>query len=384
MKRIRLLGSTGSIGKSALAVVARHPNLFRVVGISAHRDADALAGQEAQLRSPEVVLSDPESDRDGHHKGWRRGREALIEMAAAPGADIVLNALVGAAGLEPTLAALEAGHTVALANKESLVAGGELVLEAARRGGGRIIPVDSEHSAILQCMEGRSPASVASLTLTASGGSLRDRAPASVASATVGEVLEHPTWSMGAKITVDSATLANKALEVIEAHFLYQVPYDSLRAVIHPQSIVHSFVEFVDGSVLAQLGPPNMEAPILYALGYPDRVPDPVLRGFDPVDATPLTFEEIGTDAYPMFELGRAAGEAGGSAPATYNAANEVAVHSFLAGALSFGGIAGVVESTLHVLGTKRAESLEEVLASDGEARRVAQERVNQMINSEK
>ena len=309
-------------------------------------------------------------------QGWSLGREALIEMAAAPGADIVLNAIVGAAGLEPTLAALEAGHTVALANKESLVAGGDLVLDAAKRGGGAIIPVDSEHSAILQCIEGKSPASVAALTLTASGGSLRDRSATSTAGATVEEALDHPTWSMGAKITIDSATLANKALEVIEAHVLYRVPYGSIRAVIHPQSIVHSFVEFVDGSVLAQLGLPNMESPILYALHFPNRVPDRELRTFDPVASSPLTFEEIDPVRYPLFGLGRSAGEAGGSAPAAFNAANEVAVRAFLGGKARFGEIVEVVAFTLDAIGYRPTKSLEDVLAADAEARRIAESRL--------
>lgn len=378
MKRVCLLGSTGSVGRSSLAVMARHPDRFAVVGISAHDNAVGLARQAARLDSPAVVLSGPDRG-SGVDERWGRGRDALVELARSEEADLVINAVVGAAGLEPTLAALEAGRTVALANKESLVAGGELVLAAARRGGGAIIPIDSEHSAIWQCLDGRCTDGLASVTLTASGGAFRGRDPKTVADATVDQALDHPTWRMGAKITVDSATLANKALEVIEAHFLYELPYDSLRAVLHPQSIVHSFVEFVDGSVLAQLGFPNMEQPILYALGFPVRVPDRTLRNFDPVAASPLVFEEIDDARHPLYRLGRTAGEAGGSAPTAFNAANEIAVNAFLRGELRFGEIAEVVCAAWDEVGTHSTDSVEDVAAADGEARRAAKKRIKRL-----
>ena len=255
-------------------------------------------------------------------------------MAAATLAsvDIVVNAVVGAAGLDATLAALRAGKRVALANKETLVTAGELVTAAARAGGGEVVPVDSEHSAILQCL-GRRPASdVRRLMLTASGGPFRGWTREQLERATVAEALRHPTWRMGRKITVDSATLANKALEVIEAHFLFGVPYDRIEVVVHPQSVVHSFVEFIDGSVLAQVGMPSMELPVLYALTHPERLPDDGVAPFDPVAASPLTFERVRADDFPALALGMAAGRAGGAAPAVFNAANEQAVALFLEG----------------------------------------------------
>jgi 1-deoxy-D-xylulose-5-phosphate reductoisomerase len=262
----------------------------------------------------------------------------------------VLNAVVGAAGLRATLAALHAGKRLALANKESLVAGGDLVLRACRSGGGELIPVDSEHSAILQCMRGADGAEVRRLILTASGGPFREADAARLAAVTPADALRHPTWDMGSKITIDSATLANKALEVIEAHYLFGVSYDRIDVVIHPQSIIHSMIEFVDGSVLAQLGFPTMELPILYALTHPDRVPDGARR-FDPVEAGPLTFEPVDHDRFPTFRLGVEAGRAGGTAPAVYNAANEVAVAAFLDHTLRFVEIPRVIERTLDACG---------------------------------
>ncbi|HET9948298.1 MAG TPA: 1-deoxy-D-xylulose-5-phosphate reductoisomerase, partial [Longimicrobiales bacterium] len=338
MIRVAILGSTGSIGRSALEVVARHPDRFQVVALAANRRADELADQARRFRPRTAVLCDPDAGRADVPPGtrWACGREALLDVASDPGVDVVLNALVGATGLEPTLRALEAGHRLALANKESLVAGGQLVIEAARRGGGEIVPIDSEHSAILQCLHGRPADSVQRIILTASGGPFRGRNPDTLRDVRPDEALRHPTWEMGAKITIDSATLANKALEVIEAHHLYGLDYDAIDAVIHPQSVIHSFVELVDGSVLAQLGFPTMELPILYALSHPERVSDPVLRTYDPVRASPLTFEPIDREAFPLFGLGVAAGRHGGAAPAVYNAGNEVAVQAFLEERLRF------------------------------------------------
>jgi len=286
----------------------------------------------------------------------------------------VVNAIVGAAGLEATLAALRAGKRVALANKEALVMAGELVTEAARAGGGEIVPVDSEHSAVLQCITGRRPGELARLILTASGGPFRTWTPERLAGATVAEALQHPTWKMGKKITVDSATLVNKALEVIEAHFLFGLPYAAVQVVVHPQSVVHAFVEFVDGSVLAQIGFPTMELPILYALTHPERVPDGGARRFDPVEAGALTFEPVRPELYPAYALGRAAGEQGGTAPAAFNAANEVAVQLFLEGRIRFGKIAETIERVLAAQWPPSARSLEDVLAADAVARRLARE----------
>ena len=359
MKGVAILGATGSIGRSTLAVLDQHPDEFRVVALSAHRNGEALRRLAAKYRPSLTVLVDSD------------GREALLEAATHPDVDIVLNALVGAAGLEPTLAALRAGKRVALANKESLVCGGELVLRTAAEAGGELVPVDSEHSAILQCIRGSGRSEVRRLILTASGGPFRDFEPAQLAAVQPMDALRHPTWEMGAKVTIDSATLANKALEVIEAHHLFGVEYQYIEAVIHPQSIVHSLVEFVDGSVLAQLGFPNMELPIVYALGYPERLPY-ACRRFDPIAAGPLTFAPVRTDCFPAFELGVDAGRVGGTAPAVFNAANEVAVAAFLDGRLPFPGIAAVLADVLHGWDGGAADTLDKVLEADACARREA------------
>ena len=371
MKGIAILGATGSIGASALAVLARHPDRFRAVALTAHRNAEALRGLVRAHRPALAVLADaPVPEQGDAGARWRSGREALLEAATHPDVDVVINALVGAAGLEPTLAALEAGKRVALANKESLVCGGPLVLAAAARGGGELVPVDSEHSAILQCLAGARAGDVRRLVLTASGGPFRTFPAERLRTVTPADALRHPTWDMGAKITIDSATLANKALEVIEAHFLFGVPYDRIEAVVHPQSIIHSMVEMVDGSVLAQLGFPTMELPVLYALTHPERLPyDP--RRFDPVAAGALTFEAVDPHRFRAFALGTRAGVRGGTAPAVFNAANEVAVAEFLAGRIPFGGIADAIAHALDDAADGPADTLEGVLAADGRARRV-------------
>jgi 1-deoxy-D-xylulose-5-phosphate reductoisomerase len=297
-----------------------------------------------------------------------------VEAATHPEARIVVNAIVGAAGLEATLAALRAGKRVALANKESLVMAGELVMRAAREGGGEIVPVDSEHSAVLQCVSGRDDAAVSRLVLTASGGPFRTWDAARIAVATVDEALRHPTWKMGRKITVDSATLVNKALEVIEAHFLFGLALEQVEVVVHPQSVVHALVEFVDGSVLAQLGFPNMELPILYALTHPGRLPDRGPRRFDALAAGALTFEPVSPERFPAYALGRTAGATGGTAPAAFNAANEVAVQLFLEDRIRFGRIAEIIDRVLAAHSGGDATTLEGVLAADAAARRLARE----------
>ena len=376
MIRLAILGSTGSIGRSALEVVARHPGRFEIVALVANRRVDLLSEQVDRFQPDTAVLCDPTVDHPGvtGRTTWRSGHEALLDVAARPDLDVVLNALVGAAGLAPTVAALEQGHRLALANKESLVAGGALVLEAARQGGGEIVPIDSEHSAILQCLEGHGVEAVQRVVLTASGGPFRGRSAEALRAVAASEALQHPTWDMGAKITIDSATLANKALEVIEAHFLYGLPYDRIEAVVHPQSIIHSFVEFVDGSVLAQLGFPTMELPILYALNYPMRVADESLRTYDPVRSSPLTFEEIDHEAFPMFSLGVEAGRRSGCAPAVYNAANEIAVQAFLEDRIRFAEISVVVEAAMERIGVSEITDMNDVSAVDAAARVVANE----------
>jgi 1-deoxy-D-xylulose-5-phosphate reductoisomerase len=370
---VAILGSTGSIGCSALQVLARQRERFRVVALTAHSNADLLAQQAAEWRPAFVGIVNGGKGEEGRGKG--NGTQCLIEAATRPDVQIVINGIVGAAGLQATLAALCAGKRVALANKESLVMAGELVTQAARQGGGEIVPVDSEHSAVLQCLTGRRPADLASLTLTASGGPFRTWTPARVAEATIAEALQHPTWRMGRKITVDSATLVNKALEVIEAHYLFGVNYEQVKVVVHPQSLVHAFVEFVDGSVLAQVGFPTMEVPILYALTHPERVPDDGTRRFDPVVAETLTFEPVRRELYPAYRLGREAALAGGTVPAAFNAANEVAVRRFLDGEIRFGQIAKIIDAVLESAqpGSGDAQTLEAVLAADADARRVAE-----------
>jgi 1-deoxy-D-xylulose-5-phosphate reductoisomerase len=300
---------------------------------------------------------------------WNRGPDALVQAARLPDADIVLNAVVGAAGLDATLAALRAGKRVALANKETLVMAGQLATATARDAGGEIVPVDSEHSAILQCVTGRPHSQVRRVILTASGGPFRDWNRQQLEHATLADALRHPTWQMGRKITVDSATLANKALEVIEAHFLFGLPYDAIDVVVHPQSVVHSMVEFVDGSVLAQMGVPSMELPVLYALTHPDRVDEPAIDPFDPVATSPLTFERVRLDDFPALRLGIEAGRTGGAAPAVFNAANEKAVALFLDGALSFVDIARAISAALDRLGGLPGNTREELMAADLAAR---------------
>jgi 1-deoxy-D-xylulose-5-phosphate reductoisomerase len=367
MRGIALLGSTGSIGTTALRVLDRQRDRFRVAALTAFANTTLLEQQASRFGPSFVGLVQNGS---GHDARWRTGERCLVEAATRDDVDIVLNAVVGAAGLDATLAALEAGKRVALANKETLVMAGDLAAAAAKRGGGEIVPVDSEHSAILQCVTGRRTSDIRRVILTASGGPFRDWPAERLARATVEDALHHPTWTMGRKITVDSATLANKALEIIEAHYLFELPYDRIEVVVHPQSVVHSLVEFVDGSVLAQLSAPTMELPVLYALTHPERVPDDGVRPFDPVGCSPLTFEPVRYDQFPALRLGMQAGRAGGAAPAVFNAANEQAVALFLEGRITFVDIASAIESALETLGDTAGGSREAVLAVDSEARR--------------
>jgi 1-deoxy-D-xylulose-5-phosphate reductoisomerase len=369
-KGVAILGSTGSIGTTALRVLERQRDGFHVAALTAFSNAALLAEQAERFAPPFVGLVRG----GGARAGWHAGERCLIDAASRDDVDIVLNAVVGAAGLDATLAALEHGKRVALANKESLVMGGGLVTDAARRGRGELVPVDSEHSAILQCIGGRPLAEVRRLVLTASGGPFRRWSSERIDAATLADALQHPTWQMGRKITVDSATLANKALEVIEAHFLFGIPYDRIEVVVHPQSVVHSFVEFIDGSVLAQLGVPSMELPVLYALTHPDRLGDTGVPPFDPVELSPLSFEKVRQADFPALDLGLQAGRAGGAAPAVFNAANEQAVALFLDGAIRFGDIARAIDSTLARHGSVPGGSRDAILAADGLARRHVQE----------
>ncbi len=366
-KGVAVLGSTGSIGTTALRVIARHKDRFRVVALTAHSNGELLRQQVREFGPEYVGLVNCEEEQAD---GWRRGAECLVEAATRSGVDIVLNAIVGAAGLDATIAALAAGKRVALANKETLVVGGELVTRAAAEGRGEIVPVDSEHSAILQCIAGRDRSEIRRVILTASGGPFRGWSEERLASATVADALQHPTWTMGRKITIDSATLANKALEVIEAHFLFGLPYDSIEVVVHPQSVVHSLVEFVDGSVVAQMSVPSMELPVLYALTHPERVSDSGVPPFDPVALSPMTFEPVAYENFPALKLGIDAGRRGGAAPAVFNAANEQAVALFLAGSIQFADIASSIGSALNKLGGLASGSMQDLLDADMKARR--------------
>src|SRR5689334_12318752 len=368
---VAILGSTGSIGTTALRVLDRQRERFRVAALTAFSNSSLLEEQAALHRPSYVGLVNDGTEREG----WCSGTSTLVEAATREDVDIVLNAVVGAVGLDATLAALECGKRVALANKETLVMGGELVTTACARGGGEIVPVDSEHSAILQCITGKGNAEVRRVVLTASGGPFRTWTAERLERATVADALQHPTWRMGRKITVDSATLANKALEVIEAHYLFGLPYDRIEVVVHPQSVVHSFVEFVDGSVLAQLGVPSMELPVLYALTHPERLPDTGVPPFDPVEMSPLTFERVHDELFPALRLGIRAGREGGTAPAVFNAANEEAVALFLDGRIRFGDIARAIASALDEIPSRPASTRETLRAADDEARRFVKER---------
>jgi 1-deoxy-D-xylulose-5-phosphate reductoisomerase len=371
-KGVAVLGSTGSIGTTALRVLERQRQRFRVVALTANSNRALLAEQVRKFAPAFVGMVEPqEGDAD---ESWKSGSEALISAATREDVDIVLNAIVGAAGLDATLAALKTGKRVALANKETLVIAGDVVKQACAEGCGELVPVDSEHSAILQCITGHPSRQVRRVVLTASGGPFRGWSEQQLANATVEDALRHPTWRMGRKITIDSATLANKALEVIEAHFLFDLPYDRIEVVVHPQSVIHSFVEFIDGSVLAQMSVPTMELPVLYALTHPERVADEGVPPFDPVRLSPMTYESVDHQRFPALRLGIDAGRAGGSSPAVFNAANECAVAAFLAGKIRFADIPRAISSALDTLGDMPAGNRENLLAADAAARNYVKE----------
>jgi len=355
MTRVALLGATGSIGRQALEVIAANPDLS-VCALSS--GAQPLDGLAADLGVEHVQV----------------GGE-LTELLDRAEPDLVLNAVVGFAGVGATLWALENGVTLALANKESLVAAGDLALTAWQRGEGLLLPVDSEHSALFQCLDGHNPGTVDSVVLTASGGPFRIRSREELESVTVEEALAHPTWSMGPKITIDSATLANKGLELIEAHYLFGLDYERIEVVVHPTSVVHALVRFRDGASLAHLGYPDMRVPISYALTYPDRRATE-LPGLDFTAGLTLEFEAPDLDRFPLLGLAREAGERGGTYPCAFNAANEVAVHAFLDGRIRFVEIAGLVEDALGGVDGAPVRDLEELVAADEEARRLAERRL--------
>ena len=374
MKRLAILGSTGSIGSQTIEVVRRHRGMFRVAGLAANSRLDLLARQLAEFR-PRLVCVGPGQAQGPIARTAKRYRAKLVEggnglagLAGMPNADMVVNALVGAAGLEPTLAAIKAGHDVALANKETLVAGGQVVMAAARRRRTAVIPIDSEHVALHQCLDGRDPATVRRLILTASGGPFRRQRRHQLRRVTARHALRHPTWRMGPKVTVDSASLMNKGLEVIEAHHLFGIPVERIEVVIHPESIIHSMVEFIDGSVLAQLSVPDMRLPIQYALTYPRRLPS-LVKPISFGDLGKLTFHRPDTATFRCLKLAYLASEVGGTMPAVMNAANEVAVHAFIEGRISFLRIPEIIVRTMGAVPRAEAATAVAILQADAMAR---------------
>ncbi len=375
LTRLVVLGATGSIGRQTLEVARRLG--LEVVGLGARRGSADLMQIASQWPQARVVAAEPDTVSDDITADlgarFERGPEALTALAATPDT-VVVNGVVGAAGLAPSVAALEVGNRLALANKESLVAGGPVVAAALAQGGGELIPVDSEHSAIWQCLVGEPEDSVRRIILTASGGPFRGRTRAELTAVNPDDALAHPTWVMGPRITVDSATLMNKAFEVIEAHYLFAAAYDTIDVVVHPQSIVHSMVEFCDGGVKAQMGDPDMRHPIAYAITYPQRAPlqsEPFVAA-----GRTLTFEAPDLEVFPCLELGYEAGRMGGSAPAVLNASDEIAVAAFLAGRIPFLAIADIVAATLEIVEQRAVASVADVLDVDAEARAVAAEAV--------
>lgn len=364
MRKIVLIGATGSIGRSTLEVLRHHPDKLRLVGVASQANATALAQIAAEFSTPHTVLTQ------------RDGNQALIDLATLPEADCVLVAATGTVGVGPTIAALAAGKTVALASKEVLVLGGAFVMEQVAKGPGCLLPVDSEHSALFQCLSGLTPGkSVKRLILTASGGAFRERPLDTLDHVTPADAMRHPTWSMGPKITVDSATMANKGLELIEAHWLFGLPSSQIDVLLHPQSTVHGLVEYVDGTVLAQLSPPSMTFAIQAALLYPERIAGPQ-RGLDFKQTLRLDFAPLDPRRYPCFAHARAALDAGGTAPTVFNAANEVTVGAFLEGRLPFTGIAPLIARTLDSLPARPVRTLEDALAAEAEALAKAREAV--------
>lgn len=384
MKRVTILGATGSVGTSTLDLIERAPEQFEVVALTANCDVAKLAAAALRTRARLAVVADLSclgALRDalaGTGIEARAGADAVCE-AARMEADWTMAAIVGTAGLKPVMAALEGGGTIALANKESLVSAGEVVMAAAKSNGATMLPVDSEHNAVFQCLDRTAPERVSRIILTASGGPFRTTSLQDMSRITPAQAVAHPNWSMGAKISVDSATLMNKGLELIEAFHLFPVRADQLDVVVHPQSVVHSMVEYVDGSTLAQLGPPDMRVPIAYALAWPDRMETPCAR-LDLAAIGRLDFEAPDDIRFPALRLAREALAAGGARPAILNAANEVAVAAFLAGAVNFLEIAAIVSDTLDRYDPAAPESLDAVLAIDAEARARAAERVKDCV----
>jgi len=377
-RKIAILGATGSIGTSTLDLIERAPERFEVIALTAGTDAEGLANAARRTRAKLAVIADQsrlaelEARLAGTDCRAATGAEALNEAASGE-ADWVMAAIVGCAGLVPVMAALEAGRTVALANKEALVSAGALMTDAATRHGATLLPVDSEHNAIFQCLAGSRRDDVSKLILTASGGPFRTTSEADIRAATPEQAVAHPNWTMGAKISVDSASLMNKGLELIEAHFLFGLPPERIEVLIHPQSVVHSLVEYIDGSVLAQLGSPDMRVPIAYALAWPERMPTPAER-LDLASIGSLEFEQPDLQRFPALRIARQALVQGGAAPTILNAANEIAVASFLGGQIGFTEIASLVEQAIERAVAGAPSSIEDVIQVDLETRRAVAE----------
>jgi len=369
-RNVVLLGATGSIGESTLRVIRKHQDRLKLIGISAHQQGEKLCQIAHEFRVKNVHLGHEQDIREDlpAETNFSTGPDGLNELAALEQADLVVVAVVGAAGLAPTLAALEAGKDVVLANKESLVVGGQLVMETARRTGAKILPADSEHNGVFQCLHGQPEKSLDSIILTASGGPFRDFSLEQLSSVTPEQALKHPNWSMGPKITVDSATMANKGLELIEAHWLFGLPAERLKVVIHPPSLVHAIVQFKDGCTLAQMSPPSMTFALQNALLFPDRM-EGVEQGLDFSQPLELSFSPPSPDKYPCLKLAQDCLAKGGTAPLVFNAANEVAVAAFLRNQIGFTEISDIIENTLNTADFPHASSLENLLTFDQEIR---------------
>lgn len=384
MKRVSILGATGSIGQQTLAIARQHPDKFKVVAIAAQKNVAALATAAREFAPELVAIADAaeygnlKSEIGNLKTEILVGEEGVIEVAKRQ-ADICVAAIVGIAGLAPTLAAIEAGRTVALANKEALVCAGPLMLAAIKKSGAKLLPVDSEHNAIFQVLENHNRDAVRKIILTGSGGPFRTWDKKQTQNATTEQALNHPNWSMGAKITIDSATLMNKGLEFIEAHYLFAVPPEQIEILIHPQSIIHSMVEYVDGSVLAQLGPPDMTVPIAYCLGYPHRIATQA-KSLNFPELRNLTFEAPDTDKFPALNLTRAALAAGGAMPTILNAANEVAVAAVLAQKIPFGCITDIIDAAMQYVENAPIKTMADLMMADAAARRQAERMTKERV----
>lgn len=375
-RSIAILGSTGSVGTQTLDVVALHPEQFRVEALAAGYNLPLLIEQIHQFMPRKVSvatkeLADRLKQQAPSHVEIFYGEQGLLEVAANTDTDFVVSALVGSQGLRPTLAAIEAGKTIGLANKESLVTAGHIVMEAVRSRGVDLLPLDSEHSAIFQCLNGERSLDIESITLTASGGSFRDLSRNELHGVTVEQALRHPNWSMGSKLTIDSATMVNKGLEVIEAHWLFDLPFDRIEVLLHPESIIHSYVEFVDHSIIAQLGTPDMRVPIQYALTYPNRLPTRT-KPLKLSEIGKLHFQPMDMERFPCLKMAYDCGRAGGTMPSVFNAANEIAVDRFLKGELAFLDIEEVIFRTIELHSPSSNPGLEEILSVDAWARQTA------------